>query len=199
MKDYELRKRSRLRKLENLDAIVPTDREKLFFKFYQELNNSQAAYVKLREHEGTGKPGMAENKGYLRSVVTRFMNKPGIAKLQADFNKQLAKVTEKQLAKYALSKERVIEELVKIAFHKQTDLMSWGPDGVATKTSDELDEDAKAVINEVVEVETKDGLRRVKLKTIDKVKALELLGKQLGLFKETVEHEHKHVSFIIEK
>ena len=59
------------------------------------------------------------------------------------------------------------------------------------KASAELSDDDVAMVSEVVEEDTQFGTRR-KVKLRDKLRALELLGRHLGLFKEKVELTGKH-------
>lgn len=77
--------------------------------------------------------------------------------------------------------ERVVAELVKVAFGDPRRLMEWGPDGVRLLPSEVIDEADAASVAEVSETRTKDG-GSLKLKRHDKVKALELLGKHVGAF-----------------
>ena len=58
---------------------------------------------------------------------------------------------------------------------------------MALRESDTLSEDESAIVAEVSETVTQAG-SSLKLKTHDKVKALELLGKHMGMFVDKVEH-----------
>lgn len=85
-----------------------------------------------------------------------------------------------------ISADRVILELARIAFSDPREVMEWGPYGVRLKDSASLTEEQAASVAEVSE--GKDGV--MKLKKHDKVKALELLGKHIGIFREKVESEN---------
>ena len=85
-----------------------------------------------------------------------------------------------------VTQDRVVKELAKIAFGDPRNVMSWGPSGVKLKASTELTDDEAAFVSEVSETTTEHG-GSLKLKTNDKLKALELLGRHLGMFKEKVE------------
>ncbi len=87
-----------------------------------------------------------------------------------------------------ITQDRVVSELAKIAFGSARDVMEWGPNGVIFKKSDDLTDDQAAGIAEVSESTTKDG-GSLKLKRHDKVKALELLGRHLGMFTDKVKNE----------
>lgn len=85
-----------------------------------------------------------------------------------------------------ITQDRVLKELSRIAFGTSRDVMTWGPGGVKLRDSGELTEDEAAMVSEASEAVTAAG-GTLKLKTHDKVKALELLGKHLGMFKERIE------------
>lgn len=87
----------------------------------------------------------------------------------------------KRSARTGITAERILEELRRIAFADKRRLIKWGPDGVKLRQCDDLaDEDAVSV-SEISETVTQFG-GSLKLKTHDKVKALELLGKHIGMF-----------------
>ena len=87
------------------------------------------------------------------------------------------------LKKAEVTAERVVNELARIAFGDKRELMEWGPNGVVLKSSDGLSKDQAAMVAEVSETISQAG-GSIKMKTYDKVKALELLGKYLGIFVE---------------
>lgn len=80
-----------------------------------------------------------------------------------------------------ITQDRVLNELARIAFGNSRAVMSWGPGGLTLRNSEDLTEDEAALVSEVRETTTKDG-GSLALKTHDKMKALELLGKHLGMF-----------------
>lgn len=82
--------------------------------------------------------------------------------------------------------ERIVRELALIAFGNKRALMDWGPAGVKLKDSMGLTDAEAAQVLEVKETISATG-GSLSLKTHDKVKALELLGKHVGMFMEKVE------------
>lgn len=102
--------------------------------------------------------------------------------------------------KYAVTKEKIVEEFARIAFANTGDYMTWGPDGVNVKPSSELTAEEKAAIAEVKETRSDKTGTVVQVKPYDKISALTALAKTLGMLQDKVSHEHKHVavSFIIE-
>jgi phage terminase small subunit len=85
-----------------------------------------------------------------------------------------------------ITADRVIKELARIAFVDFRKVAEWGPGGVTLRASDELTEDEAAIVSEVSEL-TGENSRSIKSKRFDKLKALELLGKHLGMFAEKVQ------------
>jgi phage terminase small subunit len=85
-----------------------------------------------------------------------------------------------------VTQERVIAELATIAFSNIGDIASWGPEGVSVKSANELSPEILASVADVSKSSGKEG-GMVRVKLYDKLKALELLGKHLGLFEEKIE------------
>ena len=96
----------------------------------------------------------------------------------------IEKAQAKRARRVEITADRVVAELAKIAFSDPRDLMEWGPDGVVLRPSAELSDDQAASVAEVAENNA--GLR---LKKHDKVKALELLGRHIGIFTDKVRAE----------
>ena len=118
-----------------------------------------------------------------------------------DVAAQVAAATAKTFDRLEVTKERITRELAKIAFSDPRHYLTWGPEekkvvdplsglvigktsGVSLKPSAEIDDDAAGAISEIGE--TQSGL---KLKLHSKEAALKLLGQELGMFKEQVEHD----------
>ena len=87
-----------------------------------------------------------------------------------------------------ITQDMVLKELGKIAFGDQRGVMGWGADGVTLRESSELTDDEAAMVAEVAETKTKDG-GSIRLKTNDKVGALQLVGKHLGMFADRLKVE----------
>lgn len=98
----------------------------------------------------------------------------------------VAKAMAGRSKKTEITQERVLLELARIAFGDNRKLMTWGPGGVVLKSSDDLSEDDAALVSEVSETVTEKG-SNIKIKTNDKMKAIELLGRHLGMFREKLE------------
>lgn len=84
-----------------------------------------------------------------------------------------------------VDQDRVIRELSRIAFGDARRVMAWGPGGVVMIDSQTLNDEAAAIVSEASQKETQFG-RHITVKTHDKVKALELIGRHLGMFTDNV-------------
>ena len=122
------------------------------------------------------------------------------AKVSAYIEEQIKKRTERT----EIKQDQVLQELANIAFSngtdfaqivkKQYDKTIYDKDGneIGTETveyncleltpTEELTEEQKSAISSI-----KQTTSGIEIKTADKVKALELLGKHLGMFKEVME------------
>ena len=119
------------------------------------------------------------------SIGEENLKKPEIQAVIEKRMKEREKRTE-------ITQDKVIAELAKIAFADQRNVMTWGSSGVKLKDSDSLSDDDAAIVSEVSETITATG-GTLKLKTHDKVKALELLGRHLGVFTENLNLNHSGV------
>jgi phage terminase small subunit len=83
-----------------------------------------------------------------------------------------------------LREDNILTELAELAYSNVKDYVEWGPDGLVIKESGKLSRaKAKAIVS-IEMTPTRFGTSAVKIKLHDKIKALELLGKYRGLFKE---------------
>lgn len=109
----------------------------------------------------------------------RTANEQGAQNLaKLSVQQALQKAMKTQEKRTEVTADRVVQELVKIAYADLKDFVEFGPEGVRIKDSQAVD---GTMLAEVSETESKTGRnRRVKLH--DKMKALELLGRHLGMF-----------------
>ena len=103
-----------------------------------------------------------------------------------DIANAIAAAQAKREKRTEITQDRVVQELARIAFGNSRSVMSWTASGMRLRNSDDLTEDEAAIVSEVRETTTKDG-GSMALKTHDKLKALELLGKHLGMFEKKTE------------
>lgn len=79
-----------------------------------------------------------------------------------------------------VSQDRVVEELAAVGFAAMSDLCRWDASGVSLVESTRLTRGQVAAVAEIVESGTGKGAVRIKLHA--KLKALEMLGRHLGMF-----------------
>lgn len=111
-----------------------------------------------------------------KSIGSENLTKP-------DIQARIAKAMAERSKRTGVNADRVVTELAKIAFVNASDVIDAD---TATLKSDAAPEDTAAIQSVKVKTFGEDGLER-EIKMADKLKALELLGKHLGMFKDKVE------------
>ena len=161
------------------DPIDPlTPRQRCFVAEYLvDLNATQAAI----------RAGYSERTA--ASIASENLRKPDIATAIVAAKARRAERTE-------LDQDRVVLELARIAFSDLRNVVEWDGGGLHFRDSDELTPDVAAAVREIRSDrrrmrgrdgrETEREERHVRL--YDKPKALELLGRHLGLFPTRMEH-----------
>ncbi len=81
-----------------------------------------------------------------------------------------------------ITQEKVIQELAAIAFSNATEFATVKENQVEIKNTDDLEENVKKAI-----VSIKEGRNGIEIKSADKVQALELLGRHLGMFNDRLD------------
>lgn len=142
-----------------------TKKQKRFIEEYLiDLNATQAA-IRAGYSPDTAK-----------SIGSENLTKP-------DIKAQIAKAMAERSRRTGVNADRVIMELAKIAFVNANDVIDAE---TATLKPDALPEDTAAIQSVKVKTFGEDGLER-EIKMADKLKALELLGKHLGMFRDKLE------------
>ena len=102
------------------------------------------------------------------------------ARLLANVNVQdeIQKAIKKRQSRVEISQDRILQELAAIAFSKGTDYADIVSGVVVPHDTDSLTEAQKAAVISIKQ--TKEGLE---IKLGSKLKAIELLGKHLGMFR----------------
>ena len=149
-----------------------TEKQKRFVEEYLiDLNATQAA---IRSGYSTDSA---------RQIGTENLSKPSI---RAYIDREMAERSRRT----GISQDRVIRELARLAFVNANDVIDIDE---ATLKSGASEDDTAAIASvKVKTIPTKEGEgveREIRLN--DKLKALELLGKHLGMFKEKLEIEGK--------
>ncbi len=106
---------------------------------------------------------------------------------KADVQERLQELRLKRMEKVEISADRVLDELSKMAFADISTMLNVSENGtVSLKTIDKLSPEQTAAIQEVSEYETDRGLRRFRFKMHDKLKALELIARHLGMLTDNI-------------
>lgn len=161
-----------------------TKKQKIFADEYLiDLNATRAykvAYPSVKKDETAAQAGSR----MLRNV-----------KVAAYIQKRM----EERQKRTEITQDRVLEELAAIAFARATDYAEVKGECVCIKDTDTLDEQQIRAIAGI-----KEGKYGIELKLNDKEKALELLGRHLGMFKDKLEvsgleEEKKKLGDILEQ
>ena len=120
----------------------------------------------------------ATRAGYSKKTA-RQIGQQNLSKL--DIQLAIAQAQADRSKRTQITQDQVVEELGKIAFSSMRAYAMWGPDGVRLKASDGLTEDQDAAVAEASQTVTQHG-GSLRIKLHDKVQALHLLGKHLGMF-----------------
>jgi hypothetical protein len=87
-----------------------------------------------------------------------------------------------------LAPELTLRQLYNLAMGDLTDVMSWDADGRPSMIpSDTLPRTKRGIVTEITHTTSRDGTTSVKVKGVDKLKALELLAKHQGLLAEKLD------------
>lgn len=115
---------------------------------------------------------------------SRTADQQGFRLLRNDQVRRGIAARRQQLAeKLHVKQERVLRELARIAFSDLADVARWGPDGMVLLDSARLSADVRAAVESVRQTETGHG-GSVAVKLHDKVRALDLLARHLGMYPE---------------
>lgn len=131
-------------------------------EFCIDLNATQAAI----------RAGYSEKTAY--SIANYLLKKVEIQERIAENQKRISESCE-------LSAAKVLNELSRIAFCDVTDYVTFGRGKFTIKDSTSLTKDQTACIQEVSKTTTRGG-STIKFSLHDKLRAIEMLGRHLGLF-----------------
>ena len=140
-----------------------TKKQKRFVEEYLvDLNATQAA---IRAGYSTASA---------RQIADENMSKP-------DIKNAIEKALAERSKRTGVNADRIIQELAKLAFINPTDVMNMDE---ATVRGDANRDDTAAISSvKVKTIPTEDGnITEREVRTYDKIKALELLGKHIGMF-----------------
>ena len=148
------------------------------------LKPKQALFIAEYMVDLNGKAA-AIRAGWSPVVASRVAHE--LIHLNRKTSKAIKEALEARQARTGITADRILLEISNIAFGRATDVMDWGPGGVVLRDSSSLPHEVAALISEVSETKPTDGGGgSVKVKTYDRMKALEMLGRHLGIFQDQV-------------
>lgn len=145
------------------EVVLLTEKQKRFADEYIiDLNATRAykvAYPNVKNDETA------------KAAASRLLTNVNVKAYIDNLIDERAKRTE-------VTQDRVVKELAKIGFAKITDYVEIGYGGIVkVKATDDIPKDKVGAIAGI-----KEGQNGIEIKMNDKVKALELLGRHLGMF-----------------
>ncbi len=133
--------------------------------------NAAAAYRAAYDTKLTGKS--------LANRASEMTTQAGIASVIAAADAKAAAALDRAVARYAITKERISDELAKLAFVDSRRVYRWDEKGVTVLNSDELPDDVAAAVVSVSHTVTKDG-GTIRVQLADKRAALMDLARLHG-------------------
>lgn len=97
----------------------------------------------------------------------------------AEIAAEIARRQKKRAKRTEITQDRVLKELERIAFSDTRRVVKWSGISVNVIDSETLSDDDAAAVSEVSQT-----MHGIKIKLHDKIRALELIGKHLGTFKD---------------
>lgn len=141
-----------------------TERQQRFVAEYLRNGNNAAAAYRFAYAAN-----MAPNR--ISDEASKLLRHPGIAPVIAAAHAKAAKRLEAAADRYAVSKERISQELARLAFADARQLFTWGKDGVTVLPSEDLTDEQAAPVIEVSQTKSRDG-GTIRVKLADKRQAL---------------------------
>lgn len=151
-----------------------------------DLNQQQRLFV-LEYLKDLNATQAAIRAGYSKKTAAEIgyenLRKPQIAE-------EIQKAMKRRANRLEISAERVLKEIAKVAFSDVRDVVTWDEETVKLTPSDQIDPDAAGAISEVsqkvkqlksAKKNEKASLVTYKVKMYDKMRALEMLARHLGL------------------
>lgn len=107
-------------------------------------------------------------------------NKASLLAARREVQERVKALQEKAAQANEVTLERIVAEVCKAAFGDPRQLMTWGPNGVKLRPSEELTDQEAGMVAEVSETLSATG-GSLKVKTISKLDALKFLAELKGL------------------
>lgn len=156
---------------------------------YDKLTPKQRAFVKeyiidFNATRAAIKAGYSENRA--SEIGYQLLHKTTV-------QEAIRIETEARNRRVEINQDRIVQELEVIALSKITDYAEVKGNKVKVKDTDQMDQDNIAAISEI-----KEGKDGIGIKTHDKLKAIELLGKHMGMWKDEKQETNTNVNVSID-
>jgi len=115
------------------------------------------------------------SQGCAHSHASKLLRRPDVAAFVAEAQAARA-------GRVGLTADRVVNELIKVAFGDPRGVFTWGEKGVALRESGDLTRAQAALVSEISESRSTAGATTRHIKLHGKMAALMALAKHLGLF-----------------
>lgn len=161
-----------------------TDQQELFVKEYMKTFNGSAAAIAA---------GYSEKSS--RSIASILLTKENIIT-------RLAELKALATTQHDIERHQIINELKLIAFGSTADIIGWDGDSVYLLNKDAMGVAARFIdgitINVTKDLKTNTSETSIKITTLakEKVKALELLGRHIGMWKEHQTQTQNNFTFV---
>lgn len=150
--------------------------------------------IDLNANQAAIRAGYAEKTA--RHQAARLLANVNIQAAISEAQKQRSRRTE-------ITQDRVLQEYARLGFSDMRNYVSWGPDGIYMKPSDELSEDeARAVVEvsetttEIITEKSSKVTTRVQFKLASKQQALDSMAKHLGMFTDATYIDNRQQTLI---
>jgi phage terminase small subunit len=154
------------------------------------LTSQQRAFVDAYIKGGMQNAAAAYRKAYPTSKkwdansvaqnAHKLLHHTDIAPIIQAAREKTALALRRSVDRFAVSKERISDELARLAFSDARKLFSWGPEGVIVRDSETLDDDDALAVVEVSQTITESG-GTIKVRLADKRAALIDLARLHGM------------------
>lgn len=144
----------------------------------KKLTIKQESFLQNYIKHGFNASKAAEITGFSRDYAYELLKTPHFVARVEEMRREVAKNT-------MVTAQMIADELRAIAFSKSTDSMQWTEDDVTFIPSNKISPEEASAISEVTVRRGKEG-NTLGVRKHDKLKALELLGRQIGMFKDAV-------------
>lgn len=143
---------------------------------HKKLTVKQEKFLEAYVKHGFNGHKAAEIVGYHKEYASDLLKLPHVAARVEVLRKEIQKNT-------MVTAQMIADELRAIAFSKSTDSMQWTEDDVTFIPSNKISPEEASAISEVTVRRGKEG-NTLGVRKHDKLKALELLGRHIGMFKD---------------